>query len=60
MPDAAAAALPQSADINTFTSYAFPIAAVAESCLIPLVVGTRNMRATPEKFRHRTTNLILL
>jgi uncharacterized membrane protein YbhN (UPF0104 family) len=44
----------------TFTSYAFPVAAVAKPCLIPLVVGPRNPRATAEKFRHRTTILILL
>ena len=37
-----------------------PNAAVAETCLISLVFGTRNTQASPEKFRHRTTVLISL
>jgi hypothetical protein len=37
-----------------------PNDAVANTCLISLVIDTRNLHATPEKFRHRTTILILL
>jgi len=37
-----------------------PNDAVANTCLISLVIDTRNMHATSEKFRHRTTILILL